>query len=183
MSRRRPRKVPKSTKEPLKNVPSNPLVANSTRDSVWFDLHSNKWLTSVKVGNFTNFLFNRDEYIGMQFEILHTVIPKVIEEWKSIIGRGGQHRHCHRIEKEAKSQVHEVFQEIFGYPIGDEVDVWQFGFTGSLRLVCINNPSENTLIPIFVDYHHLLSPDVKYNKRNFERYSYCPVCDFIKRKY
>lgn len=169
-------------KKPIKNV-NNALVANSTRDSVWFDFRNKDWLKSIKYKDFTNFLNDSHQYIEHQFYLFHTLIPKIIEEWRVIIAGGRQFQHCHRLTGEKKELVKRVCEEIFNYRLGEEVDLWQFGFTGSVRLVCINHGAENALIPVFVDYHHLIEPSVKYNQNDYKNYTYCPVCDFIHKKY
>lgn len=184
--RDRQRKVVPATDKMPKKVVSNPipLVEKSTREKVWFDFQFNNWLTSVKVKNFTNFLKNQEEFIKNQFEIFYTIIPKVISEWNDIIRSRGNYPylHCHLLKEDKKTKVREVFKEIYKYPLDEDLNIWQFGFTGSVRLICIHNDIEKALIPIFIDHHHLIYDNEKYNKLDYKNYSYCAVCQFVKKK-
>jgi hypothetical protein len=174
----RNKSVPKNETKPKKIVSNqiNPLVANSSRDSIWFDLHSSKWLTSVKTTNFTNFLFDIEEFTKNHFYVFYTIVPKVIDEWKRILAGGHAYQHCHLLNGVQRSIVEDVFKEIYRYKLGEGVEIRQFGFTGSVRLVCIHNDINSCLIPIFIDHHHLIYPNKHFNAKDFDKFKYCSIC-------
>lgn len=184
MARDRKKKVVPSLDTAPKRIVNNPLVAKSTRGSVWFDFHSNQWLTSVKRKRFTNFLKDKDEFTKNHFAIFYTIIPKVIGEWNEILRGSGnyQYPHCHLLKGDKKEVARDIFKEIYNYELSDEINIWQFGFTGSIRIICIHNDVEKAFIPIFIDHHHLIYESVKYNDSDYGNYSYCAICNFIKNK-
>ena len=51
--------------------------------------------------------------------------------------------------------------------------MWQLGVTGGIRLIGIRK--SNLFCVLFIDYHHLLYPSIKYNQKNSEKYSFCPI--------
>ncbi|MDX1701344.1 MAG: hypothetical protein R3250_12045 [Melioribacteraceae bacterium] len=181
-SKSKRRTVPKNETRPKKIV-SNPLVAKVTRDSVWFDFHSKDWLSSVRIrdNQYTNFLANKDEYLKNHFNLFHSIIPKIIAEWQMIIPSSGRHpyKHCHMLRDEKKELARKVYKEIHKHELSEDMNIWQFGFTGSIRLICLYLDKEKALIPVFIDHHHLIYDNLKYNQDNYSKYNYCIICDHI----
>lgn len=56
--------------------------------------------------------------------------------------------------------------------IGEE-EIWQLAFNQGIRLIGTRNGSVLKLL--FMDYHHLIYPNEKYNKKDYYRYSFCPM--------
>lgn len=174
-----------SKKKPLNSVKpqsavTTPPPANMPGGVVWFNLCDSKWMTSVKTKQFTNFLKNVAEYSENHFHIFRVIVPKVMTEWKSILAGGYYYRHCHQLDGEQKEIAQSVYSEIFKRKLGEDVDIWQFGFIGSVRLVCIRDEQNNSLIPIFVDHHHLINDSEKYNQPDYDHHTYCAICEDAK---
>lgn len=174
--------VPRNETKPKKIV-SNPLVAKVTRDSVWFDFHSKDWLSSVSIrdNNFTNFLAGKEEYLANHFNLFHSIIPKIISEWNAIVSYSGRHpyKHCHLLKDGKKELARKVYKEIHKHDLSEDINMWQFGFTGSMRFICLYLDTERALIPVFIDHHHLIYDNEKYNQKNYSKYNYCVICDHI----
>lgn len=174
-SKRKGKTVPSNTLKPQRTV-TTPPPANMQGGVVWFNFCNPNWLSSIRIKGFTNFLKDSSEFSENHFYIFRIVVPKVMVEWQEITRGGYQYAHCHRLTENGKEMAQDVYREIFKREIGDDVDLWQFGFGGSVRLVCIRDDINNSLIPIFIDHHHLIHASIKHNQNDYDRYSYCAVC-------
>lgn len=169
-------KVKIKPNSPIQNV-KNQTIAQPTNIRIWFDLHDSKWLSSVKTKRFTNFLDTPESCLKSYYMVLKDIIPKVQLEWDAIVGRRHGYQHCHLLTNDKEVAAREIYKEIYKYPLDEGLRIWQFGFSGSTRLICVHNDTDNALMPIFVDHHHHIYESIKYNDKDFKSYGYCMVCD------
>lgn len=146
-----------------------------------FYFANSEWLGSAKVkGGVTTYLKDSAQY-GEKVSVVFTaLIPTLLKEWHSIyVERTGRYQHCHKLDGIALARATDLIHEIYGKnrPVDESSEfynnIWQFGFTHGIRIVCGVSAS-NTIFPFFVDYHHLLSPDKNYNAEDFDSYRFCP---------
>lgn len=164
------------TNDPKKNVKNSKEAIATNNIQVWFDLHDTKWLSSVKTKRFTNFLDTPESCLKSYYTVLKDIIPKVQLEWDNILGRNSGYRHCHLLTHEKELAARNIYNQIYNHSLDDGMRIWQFGFSGSTRLICIHNDSSNALMPIFVDHHHHIYENEKYNDKDFRNYKYCMIC-------
>lgn len=150
-----------------------------------FDFSKGNWLRGISFKGFTNKLKDEEMFSKYIFEIFHTIIPILHEHGEQIIKNSGkgQWKHCHPIWNEQLDTALKIAETIHGEGIKDVPEgskLWQFGIIGGIRLIAIHNYIYNYLTPLFVDYHHQIYPDVKYNEENIEDYKFCPVESFSK---
>ncbi|MCT4785707.1 hypothetical protein ACFQO8_03655 [Exiguobacterium aestuarii] len=146
-----------------------------------FYFANSEWLSGAKVkGGVTTYLKDSSQY-GEKVSVVFTaLIPTLLKEWRSIyVERTGRYKHCHKLDGIALTRATELIQEIYGKkaPIDKTSEfynnIWQFGFTHGIRIVCGVSTS-NVIFPFFADYHHLVSPDEKYNAEDYDSYRFCP---------
>lgn len=140
-----------------------------------------EWLTGARIkGGVTTYLKDSAQY-GEKVSVMFTsLIPTLLKEWQSIyVDRTRMYSHCHRLDGNALIRAKDMIHEIYGKngPIDESSEfynnIWQFGFTHGIRIVCGVSES-NTIFPFFVDYHHLLFPNKHHNAEDYESYRYCP---------
>ncbi|MFP7202229.1 hypothetical protein SFC08_14760 [Lysinibacillus halotolerans] len=164
-----------TSNKPRANV-QNHTVALGKNAQIWIDLRDSKWLSSVRNKKFTNFLISPESCIKSYFKILNEIIPKIQSEWENIKGRNHGYKHCHLLTGREKELAREIYYEIYNHQLDEEVYIWQFGFTGSTRLICIFNEVQNAFRPIFVDHNHIIYESQKHNQADYKKYNYCIVC-------
>ncbi|GIP63382.1 hypothetical protein J32TS6_19370 [Virgibacillus pantothenticus] len=181
------RKVNNSSKKPRSSVKGNRPVDSDS--PLTFDLSNKNWLKSVNIknDNYTNMLRNEKEFIDYITQLFHGLIPLIHQNGKEMIkGAGKKWRHCHPVQDEKIDLVQKVTEEI-GIDFKSDQDgkkagpqFWQFGVKGNLRLIAIYDYTNNSLKPLFIDYHHLIHPSIKYNQLDYENYSFCPLEESLK---
>lgn len=145
---------------------------------VHFDFSDNRWLCSVRKGEYTNFLKDAEQCLKTHYNLFYTIVPKVLDEWDRIKTGFGtrQYPHCHKIEGKQRELVLEVYKELYNYELGEEVSLYQLSFTGANRLIVIYGAAKETIKPIFIDHHHQIYPSIKHNQKDLSSYNYCIVC-------
>lgn len=150
----------------------NPIISNVSKDKIWLELKDTRWLTSLKYKDFSNYLKDSEECYEHYSLVFSKIIPKVLNEWETILPKQGsrQYQHCHILNGKSLELARNLFQKIYNYEMDQALKIWQFGFTGSVRIICIHLASENALVPLFIDQHHLIDSDVNYNEKEYGRY-------------
>lgn len=139
-------------------------------------------------GKFTNKLKDSNQF----FEKLELLFEKSIPFFKDYTFDGiyyASQKHSHPIPTD--SEQYETIKKILNILVKsfynfdengfemwfnqniNEYAMWQLGVTGGIRLIGIRK--SNLFCVLFIDYHHLLYPSVKYNQKNSEKYSFCPI--------
>lgn len=172
-----------SKKNTLVTNPNSPLKATG---KMTFDFSYVNWLKGVSRGEFTNMLKDEFQFTAYMVEFFTKIIPIISQNWDNLIkynggaGGGFQFRHCHTINDEKLKLVKEIVEQIHGKPLCDEVEnddlnYWQLGLIQSLRVISIYSNNNNTLFPVFLDYHHQIYPDDWHNQEDIESYEHCPI--------
>lgn len=183
MSKKRRVKNTTKQKQGITNT-MKPTVSSST---LTFDFTYNNWLKSIKSKEFTNKLSGESEFGRFIFEILHKIMPNIQKSWEQIkLNKKTPYRHCHTIAKDKLETVEEIITEIHGkslldYGHDETLKYWQLGISQSIRIVAVYDQNKNIMYPLFVDYHHLLHEDIKYNQRDYDNYEFCPYCVYGKK--
>src|SRR5699024_6610039 len=129
----------------------------------------------------TNRLPSADHYSESITKCFYEVIPYIQNNWKEIkesSGRRFPHEHCHVAATEKKSIIFEIIEEVHGKQLLDEDDdfnIWQFGATQGVRLYAIYDHHEETIYPVFIDYHHLIHPSPYFNQPDYSKMAFCPI--------
>lgn len=167
---------------PKKSVKSGVRPAISDRP-LSFNLANGKWLKSINNKSFTNKLHKENDFAPAIFELFNKVIPTVQSHWEEIFRNPGrsQWKHCHTIDNDKIDKVLAIVETIHGHTYRESQTgskLWQFGISQGLRLVGIYNYNDNTVTPLFVDYHHLVYPSQKHNKEDHSSFKFCPYCAY-----
>lgn len=169
-------------------MPQSKVNGNTPRQSnspLTFDFSRGDWLKSIKYRDFTNKLDSETSFSNNIFEIFYKLIPNIQQNWNDILkfqGRG-QWEHCHPIAEDKLDLVLNIIEEVHGHKFDSEKkagpSLWQIGITQNIRLIAIHDYTNNHLTPVFVDYHHLIHPSKFFNQRDYDRYGFCPVCEYV----
>lgn len=166
------------------NVKSN-TKPELSYENFTFDFRDNRWLSGVKVGRFTNKLKDVESYSKSITLILGKVIPEVQGKSDDIIRSRSSNFHCHAIEQGEDSYrtvfgvIKEIYGESFRNSIDDAEQIYQIGVTGGIRIITLRNKNTNVIRPLFIDYHHLAYPNVKYNQTDYIKQKFCPVSNYL----
>ena len=167
-----PSPSPKTKRIPQQLEPKSEIV---------FDFSYPNWVKSCssKGKGFTNYLKDDNMYAEYITKILNQLIPKITKEWSPQKNNDSQFRHCHEIpvNDEAFSKYKVAIQELHGIDV-EQLSLWQFGFIGSVRLIC--NFSSNRIFPLLIDYHHLGYSSEKHNQKDYKQYKFCPVEEYLQ---
>jgi len=129
---------------------------------------------SMKKLGFTNLLKDENEFAKMSFELYSKTIPTIQKAWDARkMGQKAYFPHTHEILRDRVSKVMEIANKLHNDEIVDKYSsLWQIGTNQSIRLICIR--IDNIMYPLFIDYHHQLYPDIKYNQKDLSKYNFCP---------
>ena len=179
--------IPKKRKSTAKrNVQTN-TKPDLSYDMFTFDFRDYRWLIGVKVDKFTNKLkdvYTYSEYITL---ILAKIIPEVQEKSKDIQRSLATGFHCHPIQQDddAYRTITKIIRTIYGESFEKKIDIneqiYQIGVVGKIRIIALRNKKTNVIRPLFIDYHHLAYPDVKYNQTDYLKQEFCPISQYISR--
>ncbi|MED4229072.1 hypothetical protein [Neobacillus cucumis] len=154
---------------------------NQSDSPLTFDFLNRNWLKGISFRDFTNKLSSETMFAEYMFEIFHKIIPTIQSNWNEIVrsqGRGSW-KHCHPIAEEKLDFVINIIEQIHGHKFFESQNagpsLWQLGFTQNIRLIAIHDYTNNNLIPVFVDYHHLIHPSDHFNQPDYNRYEFCPI--------
>lgn len=146
--------------------------------------------TNIKKYDYTNYLSGEKEFFKSLKTIFEKEVPFFCENTFSDLQKKS---HGHAIMSNTKEYqiVKEVIKKIvmdfknfkndsefemwFNQNINDYY-IWQLGQTGGIRLIGIRNL--NVFNVLFIDYHHLIFPDVKNNQKNYSKYKFCPITTY-----
>lgn len=177
-------KIPKNRK--AKHIVKTNTVPELSFDNFTFDFRDNRWLQGVKKGKFTNKLKNSDSYSKFITLILAQILPEVQDKSKDIQQSMASNFHCHPIEQgeESYKTILEVMGIIYGESFKNSIQnheqIYQIGVAGSIRIITLRNKKNNVLKPLFIDYHHLAYPNIKYNQTDYVKYEFCPINRYLR---
>lgn len=169
------RKLPNIT---LNNnqVPTIPNQLIASPDFVFRSYY--KWLNSIKDKNeFTNFSRSADDYAKLITEIVHTTIPLIYKYSTDIFINGKAKStplgHSHLLKDDALITAKSLAGLITTKPFDEHLTSWwQIGGSQGVRIIGVYVTSAATFYPLFIDCHHLLSPNKYYNQADVKSYSY-----------
>lgn len=178
----RKKRVGKSLKQPKPMVKrgNEPRWSDSP---LTFDFSKPNWIQCVSLKGFTNKLKDEKMFTKYMVEVFHKIMPILHEYGREIVRQGGtgSWKHCHPIAHEKLDLVIEIAKQLHGEDVINEREgsqLWQFGITGSVRLIAIHNYTDNYITPLFIDYHHQIHPSIKHNRTDYKSYDFCPVETF-----
>ncbi|HHK0195168.1 TPA: hypothetical protein ACQN8E_001711, partial [Streptococcus pyogenes] len=135
-------------------------------------------LKSYSSSNFTTFLVDSEMYGKYITEVFKNIIPKITKDW-SPGSSLSQFPHCHKIGNDrANDKYCRAIENIHGIST-EQLELWQFGFTGEVRLIA-HLSGNDTIYPLLIDYHHLGYDSVKHNEKDTRHYKFCPIEKYIK---
>ena len=142
-------------------------------DTLSFNFDYN-FMKSVNKRYFHNMLKNEADFSEKIYLIMSQTVPNTQKTWNTAIPQG----HTHRITGDEKTLALKVVEELHGNQIDfDNLDIWQIAPTNSkgCRVVCSYIQASNTLIPLFIDYHHQLYPSkTRSAKEQSKTNKFCP---------
>lgn len=150
-----------------------------------FDFRDNRWLSGTKVDKFTNKLKDVETYSKFITIILGKIIPEVQDKSKDIKRSQASSFHCHPIEQgeDAYKTIIKIIRKIYGVSFEKSIDkneqIYQMGVVGGIRIIALRNKKTNVIRPLFIDYHHLAYPDVKYNQTDYIKQEFCPISKYL----
>ena len=144
---------------------------------------------SIAVNGFTNYLKNIEEFVEKHNIIFSKIIPNV--STLNIMNlKLNKANHTHPLNNSKKDLSLKIIKELIkdekGYT-NEQADrfidnngfmmndFWQLSFATSDGIRLIGYFVDNNIFEVlFIDYHHLIEPDIKYNQPDYKNYNYCP---------
>lgn len=154
--------------------------------TLMFDFRYENWLKGVQHKEFTNKLKNETEFAKAIYETLTKIIPIVQREWREIKISKNQYQypHCHTLKDDKAELAKEIIRKLHGDNMLDDEtldNLWQLGTHQGIRIVGGYLQSINTMFPLFIDYHHLIYPNVKYNQPDYGKNNFCPYAQYSRK--
>ena len=152
------------------------IVIDFSFDTVW---------VSENVGQFSNFLKDEEMFFKKHYELFSEIVFEASQiPRKNLKSKFGNHAHklsgeqievSKKVLKKLIRKVHSDFtvkqtEDFVTQNVGDE-ELHQIGRQG-LRL--IGYYKDNVFYVLFIDYHHLVSPDSLHNAEDVAVYELCP---------
>lgn len=171
--------IPDTSTIPKPNIPS-------TNGFNFYSVY--QWLGTTnkfsKSDNFTNCCKSKEDFADDMIYIFEILIPTLYREHNDIFKHGNpgrQYPHCHTVSDE-KIEIcikisEELHQRKFSDFKGDTVSWWQIGITRGMRVFGLFDDEKKSFYPLFIDRHHLVSPNEKYNDQDYQSFSYNPLID------
>lgn len=137
---------------------------------------------NTKRKDYTNKLENENEFFDKFSDLIEKLIPHICSKTFEEIMT--EKMHCHPIKSDESQKIkliYEVVEDLvsewkpgidvkqFTFQNLDGEKIWQLG-NNSIRLIGIRK--ENFFHVLFIDYHHLIYPNKKYNDKNYEKYEF-----------
>lgn len=174
MNKNKGSKIPKqSVRDKKTGIPKQ----NISAPNFTFKTHY-QWLTNIKDGEFTNYHQGADSYAKDVTRLVHDTIPLIYEHNQDIFKNGRMKQtplnHSHLIQEDKMPLVKKIVHKIVPDDIEEDFSWWQVGSTKGYRIIGVYRTAENSFYPLFVDWHHLIYPNVKYNQQDFEAFNYIP---------
>lgn len=177
---KKPKKIKKNLvipKPKSKNQVATPSLP-SNRDFTFYSCYN--WIHAVdlyKKISFTNMCKNKEYFADEIIGVLTIMVPKLYQDWEFIFNQGGTNKdfkHCHIIKGEELKKSVEIAETIHDTKFDIENSWWEIGFSGGVRIIGIFDSTSKTFYPLFIDRHHLIYPDDKYNQKDFKSFCYNP---------
>lgn len=167
-------KIPNPNVRGKKPAMPNPKI---TAPDFTFKTHY-KWLINIKDGRFTNYHKGAGSYAKDVTQLIHTTIPFIYEHNQEIFKKGRMSstpmNHSHQLKGNELLLVKKITAKIISNNIEEDFSWWQVGSIGGCRIIGVYRTAENSFYPLFVDWHHLIYPNKKYNQPDFESFDYTP---------
>ncbi|MCP8851473.1 hypothetical protein ABRQ21_06905 [Latilactobacillus sakei] len=170
------KKIPKNGGSPSKSVKSgspsnlvnNNLNASTTDVSIELGMYPN-WTHSTRVGEFTNEFHDSDEALRYIYLTLDKLLPFIKQNGKEF--RSQRLAHCHVLKNDQKVLAFNIIKEIHSdTDISEDSALWELGYGQGVRLIASVIYSDKVqIIPLFLDFHHLLYPSKKYNQNDYSK--------------
>lgn len=139
------------------------------------------WLGSAKVNEFTNYHQNSKFFSDNVADVICSLIPGIYKYANEIFIKQNAwntpFKHSHLIAENKISLIRKIVSKIDKIELEDvELDnsLWQVGSANGARVIGYYSSAENSFYPLFVDWHHLIHPDVKYNSADYANFVYTP---------
>lgn len=168
----------------IKNKPSKIINNKNSKESIIIQKHSTNIQLDFryfiyepfKYKNFTNFVKTEDSYKKTINALYRKFIPYCDNKNISEIQRENEHNHY--LKDEVAIRVNEIIKECVRRELCninieniDEGSYYQLYSVGGMRIICYLNGI--TFYLLFVDPHHLVDPDEKFNE-DYDNYTYQP---------
>lgn len=163
------RKRVKNGISPRRNV----ISSEPTRqEKIYIDLTKyKKWTDSVKIGNFTNHLENKEEAVRHFLYILKIILAYIEENGNDILANNV--KHCHVLRGKQDLLARKIIKKMYGNKVllDDDTNLWELGApTEEIRI--IGSFVVKVFYPLFIDHHHLIYPNKNYNNKDYGHFSY-----------
>lgn len=184
---KRKRRIGKNQSQKAKPNVRRGTDPNQSDFPLTFDLSNANWLKCVNLSKdrFTNRLKDEEMFVNYITELFHKIFPIIQQNGNEMIKEAGTKgwRHCHPVAESKIDLALEIMEEVHGSNFNNGKiagpKLWQFGVSQGIRLIAIHDYTNNSLIPLFIDYHHLIEPDTHFNTPDyFKAYKYCPLDDY-----
>lgn len=174
-----------------KSIELGNLEVDSFNLNIIVDFSFKTTWVSVTVNDFTNYISDIDEFFKFHYMIFSKMIADLSNTSKKNLRESFPH--SHKLEDDEYTIAIEVLKEILkkqnptmtAKNILDTINqnlsgeqLFQIGHS-SIRI--IGYFKNNIFKVLFFDYHHLISPSVKYNAPDYSCYSFCVYTEGINR--
>lgn len=137
---------------------------------------------TTSINDYTNKLKNNEEFALKFKDIFEKLLPHVSDN--TFDSLHNEKFHCHIIRDNEKDKIKLIYKIVgnlvTNWKPGIDVSsflkqnlegemIWQLG-NNSVRIIGIRK--NNIFNVLFIDYHHLIYPSVKYNQTNYSKNDY-----------
>lgn len=140
---------------------------------------------SCSINGFTNYLKDDEEFHENLKLLTSFVMPHLVQyTLNDLLAK--KERHTHTLDSKHIELAKEIVKELKIQEKGQDFDfdqfcdnnindytLWQLGTSYGIRMICTQH--KNIFYVLFMDYHHQMYPDVKYNQLDYSKYSFCPI--------
>ena len=172
---------------------------NTDNDKIFIDFSRfNFCFRCVTINNYTNKLKDYNEFLVNFKIIVEKDIPFFSQYTFDEINKKSN-KHSHNVKQNTKEYlniidiVKELYTsmnngnfnerdfELFMYNHINDYNIWQLGVSSGIRMFGIRN--SNIFHVLFIDYHHLIYPSIKYNDENYLLNKFCPMTNINEEDY
>ena len=134
------------------------------------------WSKSVRIKNKFNNYYESDKDLKKAVKDLTTkLLPFAQQNINEIMS--GKQKHCHILKEDERGLCDNICDKIHGSVLGQDVEIWQIGAIGSVRLIgpIISGKNTYTMFPLFIDSNHLIYPSTtgSNNKKDYKNMKKC----------
>lgn len=167
-----------------RSVRNNKYAKNGVRNSesaevipkLYIDFNEYpKWTYSYVGSKFTNALKSESDAAENFYFLINELFGSVEKNISNILS--GRDYHSHKITGDKRKLAVEIVKKIHGIYLDKDVNIWQLSSdrNGGIRIIgVITTDKIYNFYPLFIDHHHLLYPDDKYNQPDYFKYRFCP---------